>query len=98
MKWVLLIIFSGVTSAQNQLADAVARNNQGVKLTDDGRYAEAEKQLLSALRGKYDDDLVRAKVANNLASLYKREDRYSDVEKMYRNALQWRQKNLPDAS
>jgi len=98
MKWVLMIIFSGVTSAQNPLADAVARNNQGVKLVDEGRYVEAERLLLSALGGKYDDDLVRAKVANNLASLYKGQDRYRDVERMYRNALQWRQKNLPDSS
>jgi tetratricopeptide (TPR) repeat protein len=98
MKWVLMILFSGVTSAQNPLAEAVAWNNQAANLVEEGRYVEAERKFLSALGGKYADDLVRAKIASNLASLYKSEDRYSDAERMFRSALQWRQKNLPDAS
>jgi tetratricopeptide (TPR) repeat protein len=98
MKWILTILFSGVISAQNPLAEAVARNNKALVLVDAGRYTEAERLLVSALGGKYDDDLARARIANNLAAVFKKQDRYSDAERMFRNALQWRRKNLPDAS
>jgi tetratricopeptide (TPR) repeat protein len=58
----------------------------------------AEQLLLAALRGPSDDDLARATIANNLAELYRRQDRYSDAEALYRAALQWRQKTLPPGS
>jgi tetratricopeptide (TPR) repeat protein len=98
MKWVLWILFSGVTWAQNPLAEAVGQNNEGTQLVDEGRFAEAEGLYRAALGGKYDDDLMRAKIANNLASLYQQEDRYGDAERMFRKALVWRQKNLPESS
>jgi tetratricopeptide (TPR) repeat protein len=98
MKWVVLILFGGIAWAQNHLAEAIARNNEAIGLVDEGRFVDAERLYRSALDGKYDDDLNRAKIANNLAALYQREDRYSDAERMFRAALQWRQKNLPDSS
>jgi tetratricopeptide (TPR) repeat protein len=98
MKWALLILYSGVASAQNPLAEAVARNNEALDLFEHGRYTEAERLYRSALGAAYNDDLTRAKIANNLAVLYKREDRYSDAERMFRNALQWRQRGLPEGS
>jgi tetratricopeptide (TPR) repeat protein len=33
-----------------------------------------------------------------LAALYRRQDRYRDAVRMFRSALEWRQKNLPSAS
>jgi tetratricopeptide (TPR) repeat protein len=98
MKYFLLILFSGVTWAQNPLAEAIGRNNEAARLADDGRFAEAEGLYRAALGAKYDDDLLRAKVANNLARLYERQDRYGDAEQMFRKALLWRQKDLPGSS
>ena len=98
MRWFLSILLSGIASAQNPLAEAVAQANEALGLVDRGRYTEAEQLYQTALRGRYDDDLVRAKIAHNLALLYRDEDRYSDSEQMFRSALQWRQKNLPAGS
>jgi tetratricopeptide (TPR) repeat protein len=42
--------------------------------------------------------LARAKIANNLAWLYQRQDRYPEAENILRRALRWRQKNLPPSS
>jgi tetratricopeptide (TPR) repeat protein len=101
----LAMSFSGAGWAQDSLSEAVARNseavaqnNEAAALADKGRKAEAEKLYLAALGAGYDDDLVRAKVANNLGVLYQRQDRYREAEHMFRCALQWRQKNLPAAS
>jgi tetratricopeptide (TPR) repeat protein len=98
MRSILLILVSGVVWAQNPLAEAVARNNEGTRLLDEGRYAESEALFRAALGGRYDDDLVRAKVAHNLGVLYRQQDRYRDAEKMFRVALQWQQKDLPSGS
>src|SRR5271155_302144 len=98
MRWVLWILFSGVVSAQDPLAEVIAQNNEATRLIDEGRFAEAEGLFRSALGAKYDDDLTRAKIANNLASLYQRQERYHDAERMFRSALQWRQNNLPPES
>jgi tetratricopeptide (TPR) repeat protein len=102
----LVITFIGTASAQDlppvalqdPLSEAVARNNEAVRLSGEGREAEAEKLYLAALGDGYDADLVRAKIANNLAALYRRQDRYQDAERMFRCILQWRQKNLPAGS
>jgi tetratricopeptide (TPR) repeat protein len=77
---------------------AIAGNNEAVRLSQEGRRAEAEQAYRAALEIKFDDDLVRAKIANNLATFYQRLDRYSDAERMFRLALDLRQKNLPAAS
>lgn len=79
-------------------SEAVLRNNEGVRLTNEGRYAEAEQSYRAALEIGCDDDLVRAKIATNLGTLYQREDRYPEAERMLRSALELRQKNLPVAS
>jgi len=98
MSWILVILFSAVAPAQNPLAEAVAQNINAVRMVNEGRYSEAEGLFLAALRAKYDDDLTRAKVAQNLGSLYQRENRYHEAESMFLSALQWRQKDLPAAS
>jgi tetratricopeptide (TPR) repeat protein len=82
----------------SSVAAAVAQNNEAVRLASEGRNAEAEQSYRAALEAACDDDLVRAKIANNLGTLYQRQDRYPDAERMFRSALDWRQKNLPAAS
>lgn len=98
----LAIFFMGIAGAQNPLRDslseATARNNAAVRLASEGRVVEAEKLYLAALDARYDDDLARAKIANNLAGLYQRQDRFRDAENMFRRALELRQKNLPASS
>jgi tetratricopeptide (TPR) repeat protein len=83
---------------QDRLPEAVTRNNEGLQLVSEGRYAEAERAYRAALSAKYNDDLSRARIANNLAALYQKQDRYRDAEWMFRCALQWRQKSLPATS
>jgi tetratricopeptide (TPR) repeat protein len=98
-RWMLLaMLMSGNGWAQNHLSEAVRSNEEAVRLANEGRTAEAEKLYLAALGAGYDDDLARAKIANNLAALYRQQDRFRDAESMFQSALQWRQKNLPAAS
>jgi len=78
--------------------EAVERNNKGIRLAAEGRDAAAEREYIAALDAARSDDLSRAKIANNLAVLYQRQDRYRDAERMFRAALQWRQKKLPATS
>jgi len=96
------MFLGGIAWAQNvsniSLAEAIARNNSAVQLAREGREGEAEKLYLAALGAGYDDDLSRAKIANNLGGLYQRQERFPDAERMFRSVLQWRQKNLPAAS
>jgi len=92
------MVISAVASTQNPVPEAVAQNIAAVRLINEGRYAEGETLLRTALAAEYDDDLTRAKIAHNLGSLYQREDRYHDAEDMFRSALELRQKNLPAAS
>jgi tetratricopeptide (TPR) repeat protein len=102
----LAILFIGPAAAehaeqgtpQTSRSEAIARNNAAVRLAAEGRDAEAEQSYRAALAARYDDDLVRANIASNLAALYRRQDRYRDAERMFRSALEWRQKNLPSAS
>jgi len=91
------LLFSAFAFAQDPLAAATKLNNQAQELAGQGRLQDAEEMYRSALDVKC-DDLSRAKIANNLAWLYRREDRYADAEKTLRRALQWRQKNLPPNS
>ncbi len=86
------------STSQISLREAIARNNEATQLAGEGRDAEAEKLYLAALGAGYDDDLARAKVANNLGRLYQRQDRFLDAERMFRDALRVRLKNLPATS
>jgi len=98
----LAMLPGGIAWAQNvsdiSLAEAVAKNNSAIQLAGQGREVEAETLYLAALGAGYDDDLSRAKIANNLAALYQRQERFPDAERMFRRVLQLRQKNLPAAS
>lgn len=80
------------------LRQAIARNNQAVQLTRDGRDAEAESLYRAALEGAKQDEIASARIATNLGELYRRQDRYSDAERMFHSALEWRRKNLPESS
>jgi tetratricopeptide (TPR) repeat protein len=95
----LSIFFVRTASAQNAApisrSAAIAKNNEAACLSVQGREAEAEKLYLAALGDGYDDDLARAKIANNLGWLYQRQDRYREAERWFRCALQSRQKSLP---
>jgi tetratricopeptide (TPR) repeat protein len=107
----LVTLFTGIASAQNPpqnspqnpvssaaaVSSVAARNNEALQLVREGRDKEAE-ELYRAAWAASDDDLTRAKIASNLGELYRRQDRYSEAEHMYRSALQWRQKNLPAES
>jgi len=98
----LSIFFIGTGAAQNAApisrSAAIASNNEAARLSIQGREAEAEKLYLAALGDGYDDDVARAKIANNLGWLYQRQDRYREAERWFRCALQWRQKSLPAES
>ena len=80
------------------MAEAIAQNNQAIQLARQGRMEEAEEKYRAALSSAEADDLSRAKIAGNLAELYRREDRYAEAEEFYRDALAWRKKNLPATS
>ncbi len=80
------------------LDQAIARNNQAVRLAREGQDAEAESLYRSALEGAKEDEIASARIATNLGELYRREDRYSDAERMFHQALLWRRKNLPESS
>ena len=96
------MILSAMACAQDaapQSAVAAVRlNNQALTLAEEGKYLDAEKLYHSALAVKSGDDLSRAKICNNLAWLYRRQDRYKDAEKELRRALEMRQKKLPPGS
>ena len=92
-----VLLFSAFAFAQDPLATVTKLNNEAKVLADQGRLQDAEEMYRSALAVKC-DDLSRAKIANNLAWLYRRQDRYPEAEKTLRRALQWRQKNLPPNS
>jgi tetratricopeptide (TPR) repeat protein len=102
----LVVFFIGIASAQNSplgspkdlVPAAVARNNEAVRLSGEGHDAEAEQSYRAALEAAVDDDLVRANIASNLGTLYQRQDRYRDAERMFRSALELRRKTLPAAS
>lgn len=85
-------------ASPSAIALAIARNNEGVRLAGEGRNAEAEQSYHAALESGCEDDLVRAKIANNLGTLYQLEDRYPEAERLLRSALELRQRNLPAAS
>lgn len=80
------------------LQDAISQNNRAVQLVRAGRDAEAERLYRAALAGAKQDEIARARIATNLGELYRRQDRYSDAEHMFRSALEWRRKNLPASS
>ena len=92
-----VLLFSAFAFAQDPLAAAAKLNNQAQALAAQGRLPEAEEMYRLALAVKC-DDLSHAKIANNLAWLYRRLDRYADAETMLRRVLQWRQKSLPPSS
>jgi tetratricopeptide (TPR) repeat protein len=99
---VVAILTGGIAHAEDatkgMISEAVVLNNQAVAMMAEGRYPQAEQLYQAALHVKSAGDLTRAKIAYNLASLYKRQDRYLEAERILHNALEWRQKNLPAAS
>jgi len=80
------------------LVAAITQNNEGVRLASEGHAAEAEQSYRAALEAACEDELLRATIASNLGALYQRQERYPDAERMFRAALEWRQKNLSAAS
>jgi tetratricopeptide (TPR) repeat protein len=83
--------------AEDATDKAVRLNNTALAVAKEGRFEEAEDLFRSALAAKA-DDLTRAKIGNNLAWLYRRQDRYVDAEEALRRVLQWRQRSLPPDS
>lgn len=79
------------------VSEAVQQNNEALQLVHQGRDSEAEAKYRAALAADC-DDLTRAKIAGNLAELYRRQDRYTEAERLYRSALEWRKKNLSPTS
>jgi len=97
---ILLAVFIAAASAQtpSSLREAAARNNLAIQRMQEGRNEEAEALYRGALEAARNDDVASAKIANNLGELYRRLDRYPDAERMFRAALEWRQKALPASS
>ena len=93
------LVFIAHLAAQiaTESSPAAAWNNRAIQLAKSGQQDEAEAEYRAALDASH-DDLTRARIASNLADLYRREDRFHDAEQAYRSALQWRQQNLPAGS
>jgi tetratricopeptide (TPR) repeat protein len=92
-------VLSGMAAwGQHSASIASEMNNQALDFANAGRLGDAESLFESALAESANDNVTRAKVANNLAWLYQREDRYPEAEQALRHALQWRQKSLPPDS
>jgi tetratricopeptide (TPR) repeat protein len=94
----LSLLLAGMAWAQDPLDKATKLNNQALALTQEGRFQDAESLYRSALAIESGNELDRAKIADHLARLYRRQDRYPEAEQAFRRALQWRQKNLPPTS
>jgi len=94
----VVVLFSGIALAEEPLNTAANLNNQAIALSQQGKFQDAENLYRSALAVSPYDDLVRARIANNLAGLYRRQDRYPEAEDTFRRALEWRQKSLPPNS
>lgn len=84
---------SSLKAQGDNVSPAVERNNEAVRLCSEGRDTEAEVAYRAALE-LAGDDLVRAKIATNLGTLYQRQDRYPEAEAMFHTALELRRKNL----
>lgn len=95
---VLVSVWSAIAPAQDIASNVGELNNQAQALVKVGRFQDAEKMYQSALAVEPGDELSRARVANNLAVLYRMQDRYRDAEQALRSALERRQKSLPAAS
>lgn len=89
---------SALAQIPRPLAEAIAQNNRAIQLVREGREAEAETLYRAALEGAKQDEMASARIASNLGELYRRQDRYSEAERMFHSALEWRQKNLPESS
>ncbi len=89
MRWLLvallsliLAVLSGCT--RSRLWDKYSKN--GKKAFEPGRYAEAEKLLLSALKeaeGFGPPDPRTATSLNNLGALYEDEGKYTEAEPLF---------------
>ena len=93
----LAVLLTAPAFAEDPLHTAMRMNDQAMAFVDQGKWQDAENLYRSALDVKC-DELMRARIANNLALLYRSEDRYPDAEAALRHALDWRQKNLPAGS
>jgi tetratricopeptide (TPR) repeat protein len=80
---------------QDKFNEAPRLNNDGAALYARGELDAAEHLYRAALVDSVGDDLTTANIASNLGALYKRENRYSDAERMYRRALELRRRRAP---
>jgi tetratricopeptide (TPR) repeat protein len=81
-----------------RIREAILQNNRAVDLSHAGRPVEAEPLFSAALDGAKEDQILSARIATNLGELYRKEDRFSDADRMFRLALKWRRMNLPESS
>lgn len=86
-RWVLLAMLLGATFAVRLPAQDPSRD----------QLSEAEVSYQAALAAE-PNVLSRARIGNNLAVLYQRQERYEDAERAFRAVLQWRQDSLPPGS
>jgi tetratricopeptide (TPR) repeat protein len=80
---------------QDKFNEASRLNNDAAALYSRGELDAAEHLFRAALVDAAGDDLTTATIASNLGVLYKRENRYSDAERMYRQALELRRQRAP---
>ena len=84
-----LVLLSPQASAQGILWET--HNEAGNQFSQQGKYAEAEKQFLAALLeaekfGSADRRLARS--LTSLATLYRAQSKYAEAESLYRRALE----------
>lgn len=92
------IIFSGLAAAQVTTDEASRLNDEAIRLSNAGKYEDAERSYRAALALASQDNLATASLCTNLAKLYQGLDRFTDAEALYRRALELRRKSLPPAS
>ena len=79
-------------------AESLRLNDEAARLSDTGKYEDAERAYRAALAVQSNDIPTQAKISNHLAVLYQALGRLSDAEQMYRRALELSRKAFPPAS
>lgn len=91
----LSALLLAIAPAEDRLAQARHLNNQAAELYTRGQLEAAEPLYRAALTQSAGEPVLAATISTNLGALYKRLDRYTDAERLYRQALDLRRQWLP---
>src|SRR5262249_8209286 len=84
-----------IAVAEEPPSDARRLNNDAANLYKEGKFDDSERLYRAALALAPEEGLTVAKISTNLGLLYERQDRYTEAESMYKQALELRRKLLP---